>query len=213
MAHEHWPLFGLEVRTPDLTLRYPNDELLFELLAVAVGGVHDQGYMPFSVPWTRFESPELEREALRFHWQTRAETRPNSFRIPLAVIVDGRVVGASDLVATDFGTLGCFETGSWLGREFHGRGIGKRMRRATLALGFDGLGGELATTTAWHDNGPSLGVTRSLGYTPQGRRRESRDGVATELLAFDMDRHAFDAIRPADVEFVGLDDVRAFLAL
>jgi len=213
MRHPHWPLFDLEVRTPDLTLRYPDDDLLTELVAVAAAGVHDPGFMPFSVPWTRFRSPRLEQEALRFHWQNRAEMRPGAFRIPLAAIVDGEVIGSSDLVATDFSTLRSFETGSWLGRGFQGRGIGKRMRCATLALGFDGLDGELATTTAWHDNGPSLGVTRSLGYTLQGRRRESREGVATELLAFDMESEAFASIRPPEIEFVGLDAVRSFLEL
>jgi RimJ/RimL family protein N-acetyltransferase len=213
MAHPHWPLFDLEVRTPDLTLRYPDDALLAEMLAVAVVGVHDPAFMPFAVPWTRHTSPQLEHEALRFHWQNRADTRPAAFRIPLAVIVDGEVIGASELVAVDFPILRRFETGSWLGREHQGRGIGKRMRCATLALGFDGLGGELATTTAWHDNGPSLGVTRSLGYTPQGRRRESREGTATELLAFDMEPETFAAIRPPEIEFSGLDAVRSFLEL
>ena len=213
MPHPHWPLFDLEIRTPELTLRYPNDELLTKMVAVAAAGIHDPEFMPFSVPWTRFESPRLEQEALRFHWQNRAETRPGAFRIPLAVIADGEVIGSSDLVATDFSTLRCFETGSWLGRWFQSRGIGKRMRCATLALGFDGFGAELATTTAWHDNGPSLGVTRSLGYSPQGRRRESREGVATDLLAFELESEAFAAIRPPEIEFVGLDAVRSFLEL
>ena len=213
MPHPHWPLFDLEVRTPELTLRYPDDEVLAEMLAVAAAGVHDPGFMPFAVPWTRFESPRLEQEALRFHWQNRAEARPGAFRIPLAAIVDGVVIGASEIFATDFPALRCFETGSWLGREFQRRGIGKRMRCATLALGFDGLGGQLATTTAWHDNEPSLGVTRSLGYVPQGRRRASREGVATDLLAFEMESEAFAAIRPPDIDFVGLDAVRSFLEL
>jgi RimJ/RimL family protein N-acetyltransferase len=213
MLDQVWPLFGLEVRTPELTLRYPDDGLLDELMTVAARGVHDPAYMPFSVPWTRHEPPALQQEGIRFHWQARVEARPASFRLPFAVIVDGAVVGVSDLFAVDFPTLRRFETGSWLGQEMQGRGVGKRMRRATLALGFDGFGGELATTTAWHDNDRSLGVTRSLGYTPQGRRRELREGVPTDLLRFDMDRDAFAAVRPAEIEYIGLERARDFLGL
>ena len=213
MERSIWPLFDLEIITPELTLRYPDDELLAALVGVAAAGVHDPSYMPFSVPWTRHASPQLEQEALRFHWQNRADLRPTAFRIPLAVIVDGEVVGASDLTATDFPTLRRFETGSWLGREHQGRGLGKLIRRATLALGFDGFDAKLATTSAWHDNGPSLGVTRSLGYTPQGRRLDLREGVATELLLFDMTAEAYAAIRPPDIEMAGLDAARRFLEL
>ena len=213
MEHPHWPLFDLEVRSPELTLRYPDDDLLVEMVTVAAAGVHDPAFMPFSIPWTRFDPPRLQQEALRFHWTTRAETRPKHFRIPLAVIVDGDVVGASDLVATDFATLGRFETGSWLGVGWQGRGIGKRMRVMTLALGFDGFGAQLATTTAWHDNGPSLGVTRALGYTEQGRRRENREGSADELLAFDMTPEQFASIRPDEIEFSGVDAAREFLGI
>lgn len=213
MAHPHWPLFDLEVRTPELTLRYPDDELCVEMITLAAQGIHDPESMPFSVPWTRFESPTLEQESLRFHWGNRAETRPEKFSLALAVIVEGKVIGASEVAADSFATLRTFATGSWLGREYQGQGIGKLARRVTLALGFDGFGAEFATTGAWHDNGPSLGVTRSLGYQPQGRRRASREGVAEDLVSFDMSREHFDTIRPDGIEFVGLDAAREFLAI
>lgn len=38
MAHPHWPLFDVAVRTPRLELRYPDDELLFELAGVVAHG-------------------------------------------------------------------------------------------------------------------------------------------------------------------------------
>ena len=41
-------------------------------------------------------------------------------------------------------------------------GLGREMRMAALALGFDGLGAEWALSDVWHDNRPSRGVTRSL---------------------------------------------------
>ena len=209
-----WPLFDLEVNTPDVTLRYPDDDLLVEMMAVAAEGIHDSSVMPFAVPWTRAESPELEQEALRFHWRCRADMRPDDFRIALAVLVDGRVVGASEVGAKDFGVLGRFTTGSWLGRRHQGRGIGTAVRRATLALGFDGLGARWADTSAWSDNPASLGVTRSLGYERTGRRVQVIEGRPGELVEFEMSVARFvDTVRPNDLRLAGVEPVRRFLGV
>jgi RimJ/RimL family protein N-acetyltransferase len=184
MTHPIWPLFDLRVCTPRLELRYVDDELASELAQLAARGIHDPAYMPFGMPWTDVPSPQLERSSMRWYWRGRAELSPESWRIELAVIVDAVAVGTTGLMANDFPTLRQFESGSWLGREYQGKGIGKEMRQATLHLGFGGLGAEYATTTAWHDNGPSLGVTRSLGYNEEGRRRAVRRGEATEQIGF-----------------------------
>lgn len=213
MGHPVWPLFDLEVRTPVLTLRYVDDELAVELLRVAAAGIHDPAATPFGVPWTDLPSPELERSAMRFYWDTRAATSPESFRLLMAVIVDGSVIGAADVFATHFPQLHQFETGSWLGREFQGRGFGKEMRRACLTLGFDGLGAELALTSAWHDNPASLGVTRSLGYTPTGSRRALRRAVPDVQLTFSMDRDHFATLRRSDITLHGLDPARELLGV
>ena len=77
MGHRYWPLFDLEVRTPRLVLRYLDDETGAELLDVALtDGVHDSSWMPFQIPWTDFESPELERNAQQYWWSCRATTSP-----------------------------------------------------------------------------------------------------------------------------------------
>ena len=44
-----WPLFGVEVRTPRLTLRYVDDKLAAALARLATAGVHDAATMPFSL--------------------------------------------------------------------------------------------------------------------------------------------------------------------
>jgi RimJ/RimL family protein N-acetyltransferase len=169
--------------------------------------------MPFVTPWTRFDPPKLEQEALRFHWRSRAETQPDSFRIPLTVFRGGELVGASQVGAGNFAALRWFETGSWLGQRFQGQGVGKQVRRATLTCGFDDLGAMLAATAAWHSNPASLGVTRSLDYTQQGRDRQLHDNAATDLLRFDMTREHLNTIRPNGVTFFGLDPTREFLGL
>jgi RimJ/RimL family protein N-acetyltransferase len=213
MPNDHWPLFDLEVRTPRLTLRYLDDTLAAELQAVAARGVHDPAVMPFVIPWTDLPSPQMEQEAMRFYARTRADVRPNAWNLQFAVVVDGAVVGTSDLMAGDFPTLRQFTTGSWLGREFQGQGLGKEMRLASLALGFDGFGAEFALTGMWHDNAASKGVTESLGYEFEGRRRALRREVPDELLGYRMARSHWETIRRDDIELVGVDAARTFLAI
>lgn len=213
MDTDVWPFFALEVRTPRVTLRCPTDAELFELIEVAKRGVHDPATMPFGIPWTRAESPDLERNALKFHWSCRASLSPESFRIPLAVFVDGAVVGASDLSADGFPVVRQFETGSWLGLDHQGRGLGKELRLATLTLGFDGLDARVATTGAWIDNDRSLGVTRSLGYSENGGRSVDREGEAVRQLRFEMDAERFAEIRRDDITLHGVAGVRDFLGL
>jgi RimJ/RimL family protein N-acetyltransferase len=213
MAHPYWPLYDLEVRTPRVTLRYIDDELSIELARLAATGVHDPSIMPFSIPWTDAPSPQLERGAMQFHWRTRADTTPASWRIPFATIVDGTVVGSTDLTAVQFPALRQFATGSWLGREYQGRGIGKEMRIATLTVGFDGLDAAYATTAAWIDNGRSLGVTRSLGYDEVGPRRELRRDEPGEQMHYRMSAEHFATIRRDDIAIIGIDPVRELLEL
>lgn len=213
MPHPYWPLFDLEVRTPVLTLRYIDDELAVELAALAGRGIHDPTWMPFLHPWTDVPSPEMERNAFRFWWGRRAATRPDNWSIECAVLVDGQVVGASGLGTEQFGVLCSVETGSWLGQEFQGRGLGREMRAASLHLAFAGLGAEYATSGAFSDNGPSLGVTRSLGYESVGTRRVVRRGEPADLLLYRMPRSHWETIRRDDIELTGLDGVRDLLGI
>ena len=213
MANDHWPLFDLEIRTPRLTLRYLDDELAAELVAVAAQGVHDPAVMPFAIPWTDLPSPELEQEAMRFYARTRADTRPTAWNLQFAVLVDNRVVGACGVMAADFPALRQFTTGSWLGRDFQGRGLGKEFRMAALTLGFDGLAAEVGLTGMWSDNAASKGVTESLGYEFEGRRRALRRGVPAEMLGYRMPRSHWETIRRHDITLAGVDAVLGFLGL
>ena len=73
MTNPHWPLFDLRIVTPRLELRYPSDDDLFALAGILAEGIHDPDTMPFAEPWTRAESPELERNGLRFWWSRRGD--------------------------------------------------------------------------------------------------------------------------------------------
>ena len=214
MTHPIWPLFDIRVVTPRLEIRAIDDELATDLALLAARGIHDPAWTPFAFPWTDVESPQQERNTMQFYWRCRAELSPTSWNLILAVLVDGEVVGSTGLMATDFPVLRQFETGSWLGREFQGRGIGKEMRAATLQLGFDGFGGQWATTGAFADNGPSLGVTRSLGYERQGLRRIVRRGAAGEVHLYEMGRDFWRAnVRRDDIHLHGVEECLPLLGL
>ncbi len=214
MTHPIWPLFDLRVTTPRLELRYIDDEMATALSQLAAKGVHDPGYMPFAFEWTDLPSPQLERNTMQFYWRTRAEMSPAAWVLNFAVIVDGVVVGTTGYITHQFATTRVFETGSWLGREFQGKGIGKEMRLATLHLGFLGFEAQVATTVAFADNGPSLGVTRSLGYQENGSSLKVRRGEAALSLNFQMPRADFlERLRRADITLHGVDACLPLLGL
>jgi RimJ/RimL family protein N-acetyltransferase len=206
MRTTHWPLFGLCVHTPRLELRYVDDELADELADLSSRApIHDPATMPFSVPWTDIPVDERSRQSLQHFWGGRASWTPDDWRCPMAVIIDGDVVGAQDVGAKHFRVTRSVTTGSWLTQTRQGTGIGKEMRSAILHLAFEGLGAERAHTSAYHDNLPSLGVTRALGYEPNGEFVEPRRDGADLQLHFLMTRERWLERRRDDIRIEGLE--------
>lgn len=169
-----FPPLGLRVVAGALELRGLTDELILELCAVAEAGIHDPDEMPFYVPWSAAPAGQLSRNTAAYHWGKRSTFAPDDFCLDLAVLVDGQVVGAQGVAAKHFPVTRTGETGSWLGREFQGRGIGTEMRRALCALLFDHLGFEEITSAAFLDNPASLAVSRKVGYRPTAVTRTKR---------------------------------------
>jgi RimJ/RimL family protein N-acetyltransferase len=214
MTHPIWPLFDLRVVTPRLELRYIDDEMGAQLALLAAKGIHDPEFMPFSIEWTDAPSPQLERTALQYYWKIRAELSPTDWTLAFAVLVGGAVVGTTSLGATAFPTLRQFETGSWLGREHQGKGIGTAMRLATVQLGVVGLGAQWATTGAFEDNAASLTVTTKLGYTVAGRRRVVSRGASRRLVGYEMEReHFLLQLRRDDIVLDGIEPCLPLLGL
>ena len=148
--------------------------------------------MPFQIPWTDFESPELERNAQQYWWSCRAAhgaRARGSSTWPSSSTARRSASRASARPTSAI--VGTFHTGSWLGRSCQGRGIGTEMRAATLHLGFAGFGAARATTAAFIDNAPSLGVTRRLGYEPNGTSVNRRRDEAGEQRHFVLTREAW----------------------
>ena len=211
MAHPYWPLFDLAIRTPRVELRYPDDELVFRTVELSLRGIHDPGTMPFGFPWTDAKSPDFERNSLKHHWRNRAEHTPQKWQIPFAVVVDGEVAGIQSAVAENFARLRQAETGSWLGKEFQGKGIGKEMRAAVLHFLFAGLDAQRAISGAWHDNPSSLGVSRALGYTENGSEFRMRRDQPDRLVHLILTREQWEPTRRDDIEILGLEGCRDML--
>lgn len=211
MPHPYWPLFDLRIRTPRLELRIPDDDELVELARLAAGGVHPEGYMPFTIPWTDRPSPEMERRLFQFHWRVRAELTPAAWRLAFAIYEDGRAVGSQDIAARDFALMRTVATGSWLGREHQGRGIGKEMRAAVLHLAFAGLGARVAVSGAFADNAASLAVSRALGYAANGEDLKERRGEAARHLLLRLDRAEWERRRRDDIVLEGVEPCLPFL--
>jgi RimJ/RimL family protein N-acetyltransferase len=213
VAHPLWPLFDLRLRTANLELRLPTDDDLVALAAVAKAGIHPADEMPFAVPWSTLPSPMFEKSYLQFHWAQRANFRPERWTLDLAVFVDGRPAGFQDLNAADFPVLRTVGTGSWLGRDFQGKGTGKLMRQAVLALAFDHLGAEVAMSGAFLDNPASNRVSEAIGYERNGYDRLAPEGVAREHVRYRLTLEGWRSRPRPAVEVEGLDGCREMFGL
>lgn len=163
-----WPLFDLRVRTPNLELRLPTDNDLLELARVARAGIVDADRTVFLVPWHRLPSPAFERQFLLHWWGDRSRWSPTAWSLGLAVLKDGRPIGVQELMARDFAIKRVINSGSWLGREFQGRGLGTEARAAILGLAFDGLSADAAESGYIEGNAASARVSDKLGYRVTG---------------------------------------------
>jgi RimJ/RimL family protein N-acetyltransferase len=204
VAHPLWPLFDLRLRTANIELRLPTDDDLVELSAVAKAGIHPRDEMPFAVPWSDLPSPAFERSFIQFNWTQRATWRADAWTLPFGVFVDGRPAGAQDISAKDFLVLRTVATGSWLGREFQGRGTGKLMRQAVLALAFDHLGAEVAESGAFLDNLASSKVSEAIGYEPNGMSRLAPLGQPRDLRRYRLTLEGWRSRPRPKVEVEGL---------
>ncbi len=208
-----YPPFGLHVVAGPLELRGLTDDLLRELCDLAERGIHDAGEMPFYFPWSTAPVGELGRNTAAYHWGKRSTFKPDDFCLDLAVLLGGRVIGCQGVATKHFPVTRTGETGSWLGREFQGRGLGTAMRQAFCELLFDHLGFEEITSAAFLDNPASLGVSRKVGYRPtvvnRIKRREGELALNQGLVLTPET-----LVRgEVPLEVTGASAVRAFIGL
>ncbi len=211
---DQWPLFGLRISSPRLELRVPTDTDLDELIRVAQSGIHDPATMPFTMPWTDLPSPRFEREALQYWWRCRSGFSIESWDLSLAVVLDDQPIGLQHLTASDFLVLRTAETGSWIGQQHQGQGIGTEMRFAALSFAFEHLGALAITSTAFADNLASQRVSLATGYVENGRGFASQRGHRAEQIRYRLAADRWAASRPDwAVDVRGFDECAAFFGL
>ena len=99
---QDWPLFGLRIETPRLSLSHPSDADLDGLNQVISQGIHDPSWMPFDIPWTD-EAPEIRpRHSLQHWWRLRANWTPEDWTLPMMVREGDAIVGMQDLAGINF---------------------------------------------------------------------------------------------------------------
>lgn len=172
MLNDYWPLAQLKLATKRLELRVPNDDELSELAQVAAIGVHEPGQQPFLTPWTDLPPCERALHVMQQHWSRRGTWCAEVWALEMGVFHAVQPVGMVTLKARNFSVLREVKTESWLGLEFHRQGIGTEARTDLMSFAFERLGAVTAVTEVFQDNVGSQGVSRRLGYRPDGITRD-----------------------------------------
>jgi RimJ/RimL family protein N-acetyltransferase len=180
VTDRYWPLFDLRIRTPDLELRPMTEAdltLVADLLPDDVW--QDPNIQPIPAGDEQTTRGILAHQS---YWQSLASWRPEAWAVRFMVSAGGEYIGTQELEGRDFPVLRTADSSSYLIRAARGRGYGKQMRAAVLALAFGPLQAQAAVSAAWHDNHASLGVSRALGYRPNGEALHAHgERVDTEL--------------------------------
>lgn len=210
----HWPLWRIRLTVADLELAPMTEADLPEVLAALPDDLE------LDPAATRYDGlPEQDQRRVvvqQEYWRRWGTWSPQAWRLGCCVRRGGTVLGMQELEGNDFPTVRTVDTSSWLTAAERGRGTGKAMRRAVLTLAFEGLGAEAAVTSAWHDNHGSLGVSRSLGYQPNGVSRMLREGTGAPdtLVHLRMTREQWQASGGAvGVRLAGVDAGKPFFGL
>ncbi|MFF4922602.1 GNAT family N-acetyltransferase [Kitasatospora sp. NPDC001261] len=206
MIIDHWPLRGLRVSSPRLELRLPTEDELAEVADIAARGVHPPEERPFLTPWGELPPAERARHVVQLHWRRLGRWSAQDWALNLVAFHEGRPVGIQDMRAKEFGVRREIVSGSWLGLEFQGKGLGTEMRAAMLHLAFAELGTRSARSLSFADNHSSLAVSRRLGYRGDGIDRDVLDGrvVVSQRLRLTPEAWAGHARTPVTV--TGLDE-------
>ncbi|MFC6617076.1 GNAT family N-acetyltransferase [Deinococcus radiophilus] len=144
------------------------------------------------------------------HWGCKAEWESSDWVLNLGVFADGQPIGMVSLRGKEFAVLREVTTGSWLGLEFQGQGHGTEARTALLHFAFEYLGAEAARTEVFQENAASQGVSRKLGYRPDGISRDVLDGQVIVSDRLRLTRESWRHVPHTPVTVSGFDGCEKF---
>ena len=193
-----WPLHGIRLRTADLDLQVMTEADLPTLWSVLPD---DVGMNPHATTYAGLDG-RANRSAIiaQAYWRALGVWSPDDWALPFVVRSGGEVVGAQWLEGPDWRADRTVDSSSWLVAPARGRGLGKQMRAAVLALAFGPLRADAAVSSAVVDNavvprrlaGPRLPRHAPLGARALGgdaaarasraRRRGRASGQAREVV-------------------------------
>lgn len=205
-----WPLLALQLTTPRLVLRTPNDDELAALAGVAAAGVHQPGERPYLRAWTEGTPEQTSTHVLQQHWSRRGRWTSDAWALELGLFHNDQPIGMVALRANEFAVLREVKTESWLGLNHHRQGFGTEARTALLHLAFVGLGAQCALSEVFQNNAGSQGVSRRLGYHHDGISRDVRDGEVVVSDRLRLDRDDWFSTHRATVEVTGLAECLPF---
>lgn len=139
------------------------------------------------------------------YWKALGTWSPAAWELNFVGRASGAPIGVQVVEGTEFPSVRTVDSASWLVEHQRGRGHGKAMRLAVLALAFDHLGALAAITAAWQNNLASLGVSRAIGSLSNGVSLQLRDNSLETMVHLRSSRKDWLSRQRPTVEVAGLD--------
>ena len=186
MGSDVWPVHGIHLRTADLDLQVMTEG---ELGVLAAALPDDVQMNPRATRYAGLDDRANRRAVLaQGYWRALGLWSPDDWALPFVVRSRGELVGVQWLEGPDWRSDRTVDSSSWLVTSARGRGLGKQMRAAVLALAFGPLRAEAAVSSAVVDNASSLGVSRALGYRDTHRSVLEHSGETLQHVRLDRAR-------------------------
>jgi [ribosomal protein S5]-alanine N-acetyltransferase len=193
---------GLEVRGPELRLRYAREDDAPALYALAS-----------NPDVTRFFSwgPYTDESEAVAYVRSLARKRAAGERLELVIDhPEAGVIGVTGLSEFSLRDRRAV-VGTWHGREWWGTGANRQSKTLVLALAFRGL--ELDRVTAWcgADNGRSQKALERIGFVHEGvlRRWHVHRGEPKDVISYSMLNDEWESSELAREPFEIVGDVPA----
>lgn len=214
---QFWPHAGLSISVGHMRLCWATDDMLAALAELAAEGEQPPQEHPFHSEWSLASPVERARWVLQQQWKHRGNVTEGVLNFQLAVLYKDEPVGLQIARSVDWQTTRVAETGAWLGHKYQRQGWGTQMRALICELLFNGFDALEVHSASFVDNHGAIGVSRKLGFSPNGTVWADRAGERVEVERFRLPKEKWAQRRleafPAPVRMEGVEKVREMWAL